>query len=455
MTPWDQGPGGAGQEAIYQGIAGAEKHVIDGVRATPASSTRRRSTPRRGRLPPPARLTAAVSRPSDGEMPCAARSASSARRNRSAVAASEACESVARPRCRRSPPSRGRTAGRSTSTRSGQSSRKSWPLAGVQIVLSTTVPPVPKTRTPKRYGAAASSVVVARPIPPLAKRTSAIAVTSYSQRGERRVEAAATSTIGRSHQPPQLVVGMAARVEVDAAALRGSSRPVGLRTLQLAEDEVRLDAEHVAEVAAIARRHDRLDHRMPAQDHVHLAEHARRVDRRQHAVEGLRAQGRRLLEQHVAAGPGGLDGLALVEVARRRDHHRLHAVVRQRVFEPGCARGSRCPARAPCSRRDRGRRRRSPGRARRSCPAPPAGARGRRCRCRRRRSRRSRVALDDLEQADRSAVRVADVGRVRAHAAQHVGHGPADDLHAGAAQTRRRPPRCPSPSARGPRCRRR
>jgi 3-oxoadipate enol-lactonase len=30
MTPWDQGPGGAGQEAIYQGIAGAEKHVIRG-----------------------------------------------------------------------------------------------------------------------------------------------------------------------------------------------------------------------------------------------------------------------------------------------------------------------------------------------------------------------------------------------------------------------------------------
>lgn len=30
MTPWDQGPGGAGQEAIYQGIAGAEKHVVRG-----------------------------------------------------------------------------------------------------------------------------------------------------------------------------------------------------------------------------------------------------------------------------------------------------------------------------------------------------------------------------------------------------------------------------------------
>jgi len=30
MTPWDQGPGGAGQEAIYRGIAGAEKHVIRG-----------------------------------------------------------------------------------------------------------------------------------------------------------------------------------------------------------------------------------------------------------------------------------------------------------------------------------------------------------------------------------------------------------------------------------------
>jgi 3-oxoadipate enol-lactonase len=30
MTPWDQGPNGAGQEAIYEGIAGAEKHVIAG-----------------------------------------------------------------------------------------------------------------------------------------------------------------------------------------------------------------------------------------------------------------------------------------------------------------------------------------------------------------------------------------------------------------------------------------
>src|SRR5207302_10909134 len=30
MTPWDQGPDGAGQEAIYQGITGAEKHVIRG-----------------------------------------------------------------------------------------------------------------------------------------------------------------------------------------------------------------------------------------------------------------------------------------------------------------------------------------------------------------------------------------------------------------------------------------
>jgi pimeloyl-ACP methyl ester carboxylesterase len=30
MTPWDQGPGGAGQEAIHEGIAGAEKHLIKG-----------------------------------------------------------------------------------------------------------------------------------------------------------------------------------------------------------------------------------------------------------------------------------------------------------------------------------------------------------------------------------------------------------------------------------------
>jgi pimeloyl-ACP methyl ester carboxylesterase len=31
MTPWDQGPKGVGQEGIYQGIAGAEKHVIEGA----------------------------------------------------------------------------------------------------------------------------------------------------------------------------------------------------------------------------------------------------------------------------------------------------------------------------------------------------------------------------------------------------------------------------------------
>ena len=31
MTPWDQGPDGAGQEAIYEGIPGAEKHVIAGA----------------------------------------------------------------------------------------------------------------------------------------------------------------------------------------------------------------------------------------------------------------------------------------------------------------------------------------------------------------------------------------------------------------------------------------
>jgi 3-oxoadipate enol-lactonase len=30
MTPWDQGPDGAGQEGIYRGIRGAEKHVIAG-----------------------------------------------------------------------------------------------------------------------------------------------------------------------------------------------------------------------------------------------------------------------------------------------------------------------------------------------------------------------------------------------------------------------------------------
>ena len=45
MTPWDQGPDGAGQQAIYQGIPGAEKHVIrgsqplDDLRQRPPSTT--------------------------------------------------------------------------------------------------------------------------------------------------------------------------------------------------------------------------------------------------------------------------------------------------------------------------------------------------------------------------------------------------------------------------------
>ena len=30
MTPWDQGPGGIGQQGIHDGIEGAEKHVIRG-----------------------------------------------------------------------------------------------------------------------------------------------------------------------------------------------------------------------------------------------------------------------------------------------------------------------------------------------------------------------------------------------------------------------------------------
>ena len=30
MTPWDQGPRGAGQQAIADGIPGAQKHVIRG-----------------------------------------------------------------------------------------------------------------------------------------------------------------------------------------------------------------------------------------------------------------------------------------------------------------------------------------------------------------------------------------------------------------------------------------
>ena len=56
MTPWDQGPDGVGQEGIYQGIAGAEKHVIEGgghstifdspTSTTASSSTSSSGTPR-------------------------------------------------------------------------------------------------------------------------------------------------------------------------------------------------------------------------------------------------------------------------------------------------------------------------------------------------------------------------------------------------------------------------
>ena len=31
MTPWDQGPNGVGQQGIYEGIADAEKYVIEGA----------------------------------------------------------------------------------------------------------------------------------------------------------------------------------------------------------------------------------------------------------------------------------------------------------------------------------------------------------------------------------------------------------------------------------------
>ena len=50
MTPWDQGPDGAGQEAIYQGIPGAEKHVIQGSNHSTIFDNTRRAQPRRDRL---------------------------------------------------------------------------------------------------------------------------------------------------------------------------------------------------------------------------------------------------------------------------------------------------------------------------------------------------------------------------------------------------------------------
>jgi hypothetical protein len=53
MTPWDQGPDGAGQDAIYEAIPNAEKHVIRGS-TTRRCSTTRRAQPGRDRLLPAA-----------------------------------------------------------------------------------------------------------------------------------------------------------------------------------------------------------------------------------------------------------------------------------------------------------------------------------------------------------------------------------------------------------------
>ena len=50
MTPWDQGPGGAGQEAIYEGIPDAEKHVIGRRRPLDDLRQHRGAHPRRDRL---------------------------------------------------------------------------------------------------------------------------------------------------------------------------------------------------------------------------------------------------------------------------------------------------------------------------------------------------------------------------------------------------------------------
>ena len=52
MTPWDQGPEGAGQEAIYEGIPNAEKHVIARLEPLDGLRQHRGAQPRRDRLLP-------------------------------------------------------------------------------------------------------------------------------------------------------------------------------------------------------------------------------------------------------------------------------------------------------------------------------------------------------------------------------------------------------------------
>ena len=52
MTPWDQGPGGAGQQAIYDGIPSAEKHVSRGSNHSTIFDCDRGAQPGRDRLLP-------------------------------------------------------------------------------------------------------------------------------------------------------------------------------------------------------------------------------------------------------------------------------------------------------------------------------------------------------------------------------------------------------------------
>ena len=59
MTPWDQGPEGAGQEAIYEGIPDAEKHVIARLEPLDHLRQHRRAQPRRDRVLPAPQAQAA------------------------------------------------------------------------------------------------------------------------------------------------------------------------------------------------------------------------------------------------------------------------------------------------------------------------------------------------------------------------------------------------------------
>jgi hypothetical protein len=91
----------------------------------------------------------------------------------------------------------------------------------------------------------------------------------------------------------------------------------------------------VAELPALDERLERLGVGAVAVVHRHHQGLPGSVGRAQYPVDGLLAEGERLLDQHVLARFEGGDGLRLVQVAGRADHHRVQLIVRQHVLVGG------------------------------------------------------------------------------------------------------------------------